>query len=48
MLAMPIVINQKTAVRQSHQLVTVSSRTHHSSFWEQETVIDGNGKTYSV
>jgi hypothetical protein len=53
MVAMPIVINQATATRQSYQLVTVSSRTHHSAaispfLGKQKPAIDGNGKTYSV
>jgi hypothetical protein len=54
MVAMPIVINQATATRQSYQLVTVSSRTHHSaahspSFLESKNPpLTAMEKTYSV
>jgi hypothetical protein len=53
MLAMPTAINQTTAIRQSYQLVIVSSRTHQVPFirglvGKQETATDGNWKTYSV
>jgi hypothetical protein len=53
MVAMPIAINQTTAIRQSDQLITVSSRTHtvpfnRGLFGKQETATDGNWNTYSV
>src|SRR6516164_3913233 len=45
MLAMPIAVSQTTAIRQSYQLVTVSSRTYYSAvcswfFGKQETATD--------
>jgi hypothetical protein len=53
MVAMPIAINQTTAIRQSRQLVTISSLTHtvpftRGLFGKQETATDGNWRTYSV
>jgi hypothetical protein len=52
MAAMPIVINQATATRQSYQLVTVSSRTHHSArrlFLESKNPpLTAMEKSYSV
>jgi hypothetical protein len=44
MLAMPTAINQTTAIRQSYQLDTVSSRTYYSAirsrfFWQARNAL---------